>query len=107
MSEQVKDPGQLEHEAKFDAMIDAIGGPEKLRPALPVDIADIKKALSGGDYYLNTIPLERWDAAAGRISMRSDDYRLWKDYPVAGLPMNLSYRVCMLKRAAQRLAATA
>jgi hypothetical protein len=78
-----------EHNEKYDALIEQMGGIETVAKLIPTNIATIKAALKKGDKHLNTIPLAHWDSAANK-----------------GFPSGLSLagRVCILKRAAVRLA---
>lgn len=80
----------IEHNAKYDEIIEKAGGVAALRHSLPVMIETIQNALQQGDEHLNSIPLSYWDHAA----------------QFAWLPRGLSLaeKVCTLKRVARRLA---
>jgi hypothetical protein len=80
----------VEHNAKYDEIIEKAGGVTSLRFSIPAPIEVIREALANGDEHLNTIPLQRWDHAA----------------QFAWLPRGLSLaeKVCTLKRVAKVLA---
>ena len=93
------------HRAKYDALIERMGGLRKVARLVPAPMNDIRFALHNGDEHLNSIPLRRWDMAAeymggleGSGPVRVTNRNGWP----AGL--SLAERVCMLKRAAERVA---
>lgn len=93
--------------AKCDRIISEMGGLVKLQMVIPVTTDHVKEALAKGDVNLNNIPLSVWDKVAGRLVAGSSadyvgDFRLSPANWPAGL--SLSERVCVLKRAAVRLA---
>jgi hypothetical protein len=84
-----------EHTEKYDALIEKMGGLGTVAYHVPFGIPQIKDALAKGDEFLNTLPLATWDRAAGRCSCPNRHY--WSAH-------TLCERVCILKRAAYRLA---
>jgi len=94
-----------EHERKYRALIDQMGGPDKVRTLVPVPKERIQEALAAGDEHLNTIPLFAWDVAAGRIRNQwySQDYTMYRESKLGPWPKGLSLaeRVCILKEAAR------
>jgi hypothetical protein len=92
-------PGS-EHYQKFDALAQRIGV-AALKRRIPATAEAIKAALAAGDEHLNTIPLYKWDLAAGRLNR---DYLLsfydpWTPKLANGL--SLAERVCVLKHVAK------
>ena len=68
------------HQKHFETLAVILG----VRPEqLPFSLAQIKKALDDGDYYLNTLPLKKWDNTH------------------LPFPLPLSTKVCILKAAAK------
>ena len=99
------------HNEKYDALIEKMGGLDRLIRFMPVSKEEIKKALDEGDEHLNSISLYKWDKAAGRFSAspqadEKGDYCMSFTYEHEIWPIELSLaeRVCILKRAAKRWA---
>ena len=92
-----------EHNAKYDTLIEQMGGLGRVKPLLPVSVDRIRAALKEGDQHLNSIPLAFWDRAAGVYGSRSGAVHVDPNYP---FPPGLSAaeRVSLLKRAAVRAA---
>ena len=61
-----------------DTMINAIAlfGYENLVPLVPFSLPEIRNAYSSGDVHLNTLDMNKWDAAAGFRFIRTDDDEL-------------------------------
>jgi len=79
-----------EHTDKYDALIEKMGGLNRVESLIPFGTAQVKAALEKGDEHLNTLPLARWDLVC------KNQYS-W--------PVNtLAERVCLLKRAAYLIA---
>lgn len=103
------------HAAKYEALALKLGK-AALRALVPVPLVEVRAALDAGDKHLNTIPLRKWDAAAGRLvhagrgrSHNADanfDHRhdMQRNHPVFPLGMPLSKRVCLLKHVARQAA---
>ena len=75
---------------------------DTLRLHIPFSIAEIRKAYDNGDYVLNTLPIEKWNRAAG-YSTGSDRfsyfmYDLVKKYSISG---SMGSIVCVLKETAR------
>lgn len=75
---------------------------DTLRLHIPFSIAEIRKAYDNGDYALNTLPIEKWNRAAG-YSTGSDRfsyfmYDLVKKYSISG---SMGSIVCVLKETAR------
>lgn len=75
---------------------------DTLRLHIPFSIAEIRKAYDNGDYALNTLPIEKWNRAAG-YSTSSDRfsyfmYDLVKKYSISG---SMGSIVCVLKETAR------
>ena len=94
-------------DAKYDALIEKHGGLRKFARLVPADMNTIREALRNGDEHLNTIPLQKWDHQAGYLGglhgngpTRLSFTSTWEG--TSGL--SLAERVCMLKRAAVRVA---
>lgn len=91
--------GAAEHFATFDAMAHRIGI-QKIARIVPATKAEILTALQSGDQHLNTIPLARWDGAAG-------GFRPYPGHPLyvtaegSKYILSLSDRVCVLKHVAR------
>lgn len=83
--ELMMDAGDIEHAKKYEALAQKLGveGLKKLIPASP---EKIRKALSSGDKYLNSIPLRKWDAAGLSIE---------------GTGLSLAEKVSVLKHVAK------
>ena len=102
---EIEARGQREHAAKYDALIDQMGGLEYVCHRLPREATPerIRALIAADDDALNGIPLKLWDNAAGFAFSGSDLLYFRRE----GWPPNLSpaERVCILKRAAVRMAA--
>lgn len=81
-------PEDVEFAKRCDGIAKKIGV-ELLREIIPASPERIRKALETGDSHLNTIPLRKWDQAAGQIPY----------LPSKGL--SLSEKVCALKHVAK------
>ena len=96
---------KVEHNAKYDALIEEMGGLARVARLVPTDMNTVRFALHNGDEHLNTIPLRRWDYAAG---LTGDGVRSFTMCQPAGAHfpngLSLAERVCILKRAAVRVA---
>ena len=93
------------HEQKYDELIEKHGGLRVFARLVPADMNTIRQHLRDGDIHLNKIPLHQWDAMAGltgngltTFSMRFNG--AW----AKANGLSLAERVCMLKRAAVRVA---
>lgn len=53
-----------EHETKYEALAQLLGV-ECLKALVPATPEQVQAALAAGDEHLNSIPLGRWDGAAG------------------------------------------
>ena len=58
------DGSELGHEEKYVMVVNKLGLEECIKH-IPATKAEVAKALAKGDRYLNTIPIRKWDAAAG------------------------------------------
>ena len=94
------------HKEKYRTFVNGLGYKE-IKLCIPYPIDAIKEALSKGDKYLNTLPMEAWDTASGVIL---DDEqvphaytnRLTLIYKKAGITVfSQSEGVCILKEAAR------
>lgn len=83
--EMAMDPGDIAHAEKYEQVAQVIGI-DVLRDLIPAPPEKVQKALERGDKYLNTIPLYKWDAAAGMLSAPD---------------LSLSDKVCALKHVAK------
>lgn len=75
---------------------------DTLRLHIPFSIAEIRKAYDNGDYALNTLPIEKWNRAAG-YSTNTNRYShfmydLVKKYSISG---SIGSIVCVLKETAR------
>ena len=96
-----------EHYEKYETLAQKVGV-DGLRAVLPATPEKIQAALEAGDKHLNTIPLIRWDRAAGCHQTLYDRecgrFPLtfyagpWKHVKDKGL--SLAERVCLLKHVA-------
>lgn len=82
-------------------------GVEKIIPLLPFSKEEIKGALESGDEYLNTLPLSKWDSAAG-FRQAGSNILEYSPNPLKRLLLNNGIkgaspatRVCILKTAAR------
>ena len=89
------------HNQKYDAIIEQMGGLERVAALVPFSTDAVKRALDSGDVHLNTLPLCKWDVAAGLIGDGIYNFNMRIDGWPRGL--SLAERVCTLKRAAERL----
>ena len=88
-----------QHTDKYDALIEKMGGLDRVKSRIPFSILQIKKALANGDIHLNTLPLSTWDRACDMkynagVSVYGGEWSV----------NTLAERVCLLKRAAERAA---
>lgn len=93
------------HFAEFDKKARYFGI-EKIIPLVPVSPEVIKAALASGDEPLNTIPLIKWDKAAGCRMTKSgyvDDYKAAPGHLFyrSSIANSLCDRVCILKHVAR------
>lgn len=100
---------ELSHEEVYDRIIERLGGLYAVLLYIPFEIAEIREALKT-DENLNNLPLKTWDYAAGFAVdgpyARPTFNNLWKLYRAHGInAASASQGVCILKRAACRLAA--
>lgn len=101
---------KLSHEEVYDRIIDYLGGLTAIASFIPFKISEIQKALEI-DENLNNLPLKTWDAAAGFLvdgphATPTFHQGLWNLYRAKGINCaSASEGVCILKRAARRIAA--
>jgi hypothetical protein len=91
-----------EHFDKYAALARRIGWDACLA-AVPFTAAEVCAALEAGDEPLNTLPLARWDRAAGAIPLPDGDFR-WGPTPEwlrEHRTLSLGERVCVLKHVAR------
>lgn len=90
-----------EHEAKYDAYIEAMGGVKAFRWLMPRPIEVLRKAYTK-DEHLNNIPLHLWDKAHPSVFQIYSRYARNINEPGG---WSLGDTVCLLKRVAVRLIA--
>lgn len=98
------------HDTFYDAVIDYLGGLDAVAPFVPATKEEIVHALST-ENKLNSIPLKKWDAAAGFEFCGIKCERRTNDFQILLLTNGIrvyspSECVCLLKRAAERIAKT-
>ena len=98
---------KMEHRAIYQRAVERFGGLEVIKFLIPFSLEHIKEALANGDEYLNTLPISKWDSAAGFSNHG------WKCEPIFYQPIWKLYRehgvtsasnaqgVCLLKEAAR------
>ena len=89
------------HDPKFWDKYETIAqdiGIDTLKAMVPAKKTEIVKALSDGDEYLNSIPLQKWDAAAGYYGQGANIQMSWHQLFKG---MSLAERVCTLKHVAR------
>ena len=96
---------RVSFEEFYRRVIEYLGGLDAVLPYIPFSLKEIQRALANGDENFNTLPLKKWDAAAGYLSQG------WACIPThSGLTILLrqksiksyscSQNVCILKEAA-------
>lgn len=100
---------KTEHYIKYEMLATKIGI-EALKTILPCTKEQVQNAIAQNDLYLNTIPLYKWDRAAGVRSPHIGPHdpqwplnsmsfnRPWLPKVASGL--SLAERVCVLKHVA-------
>lgn len=100
----------MEHRAIYQRAVERFGGIEAIKPLIPYSTKQVKEALTNGDEYLNTLPIERWDMASGFICKNADcipvwSMPIWRLYRINGInAVSNTQGVCLLKEAARMLA---
>lgn len=98
----------LSHEEVYDRIIDYLGGLSAVAPYIPFSITAVRKALKT-DIHLNNLAMQDWDAAAGFVikgRFAGPTFSgIWNLYRAHGInTASASDGVCILKRAARRIA---
>lgn len=96
------------HDIFYDAVIDYLGGLDAITPFVPATKEEIKQALKT-DNKLGAIPLRKWDAASGFEFQGHNCHRHPNSFQQMLVTNGIrvyspSECVCLLKRAAERMA---